>query len=707
MRIARLWSILSLWSVLLGPAALSQEVRVDSSRSKPASLTVEVRADHGERVTRALVRLEGSLPAVSLRSNDAGRYYATGVAAGHYRLRVTALGYEPATKELSLADGDAKFHRVVLEAAPLELPRLLALGSPEPDVSVSGHAVSRIDFTEQAVAYSTIAEWLALQPGVTTRQFGPGGRQVVGVRGSRAEAVLVLLDGVPINDPLTGAADLSSIPVASLQSASLVRGTASARYGPGATSGVLLLRSRQPSGPEWNAALEAGSFGYRAADVFLATAGAVGQAALFIRRESAENDFRFANRTVPGGAEERRRNTDMSGWHSTLSLQAGALPLSGQLRFDERERGVPGRIGTSFFNGARWTDRRFQAAAQFGFQRSGTLTGGLRLQRLGYDPADGRAASISRLSTIDLAGALPPLEPIGVKFLGRAERETVSGTEIAGSPERWTAGLAATRPFGSERVAAQPSLGFDVAPGTTAWSPELAVTVRPETSLTAWARIGRGFRLPTFADLYFASAYRVEPNPGLTAETVAFDGELGGRWGGGPEEPLEIQMVAFRRLTEAPIVWLASAAAVWSPQNLDRLEAYGMELSAYVSSPDRAWRLGGQATYTDSRLGFGDNRNPLPYEPTWAGSALLERTARSWAARVEVLYTGSRTTSIAATRRLPGYTRLDLSGRTLVGIGAVTLSLQARIMNLLNRRYEHIELFPEPGRSVEIRIEGF
>jgi len=701
---------LLLWPALLAPvAATAQEHPAAPTPQPTARLTVEVRAEHGERVTGGTVLLYGphAESVVLLRSTGDGRYRADSLRAGRYRLEVTALGYGSATRALSLADGDAMFHRVVLETAPLELPRLLARGSPDPEASVSGHAVSRIDFTEQAVAYRSVAEWLALQPGVTTRQFGPGGRQVVGVRGSRAEAVLVLLDGVPINDPLTGAADLSSIPVTSLQSASLVRGTASVRYGPGATSGVLLLRSRTPSGPEWNAAVEAGSFGYRAADVFLATGGSAGQAGLFIRGESAQNDFSFANRTVPDRPEEQRRNTDMSGWHSTLSLQAAALPLSAQFRFDDRERGVPGRMGTNFFDGARWTDRSFQAAAQLGFQRSGTLTGGLRLQRLGYDPDDGRPTSSSRLSTIDLAGALPPLEPIGLEFLGRMERETVSGTEIAGTPERWTAGVAATRPFGSARVAVQPSLAFDVAPGATAWSPELATTVRPDPNLEAWARLGRGFRLPTFADLYFASAYRIEPNPDLTAETVAFDGELGGRWGGRPGAPLEVQLVAFRRVTDAPIVWLASAAAVWSPQNLDRLEAHGVEMAAYVRSTDQVWRLGGQATYTNSRLGFGDNRNPLPYEPTWAGSALLERAAPSWAARAEVRYTGPRTTSIAATRQLPGYVRLDLSGRTLVGLGAVTLSLQASVINLLNHRYEHIELFPEPGRSIEIRVEGF
>lgn len=696
-----------LFTLAVPPAAGSQELAGGSSDEKPASLTVELRAEHGARVTSGTLVLHGSPTPISLLQKGEGRYRADSIPAGRYRLEVTALGYESVTRELALASGEAMFHRVVLRAAPLELPRLLARGTTEPQATVAGHAVSQVDFTEQAVAYRTIGEWLALQPGVTARQFGPGGRQVVGVRGSRPEAVLVLLDGVPINDPLTGAADLSSIPVTSLQSASLVRGTSSARYGAGATSGVLLLRSRAPSGPAWNAGLEAGSLGYRAGDLFLATGGAAGQAGLFIRREAAENNFWFPNRTLPGDPVEQRRNTDMSGWHSTLSLQSAALPLSARLRFDDRERGVPGRMGTRFFDGARWADRSVQAALQLGYQRSGTLTGGVRLQRLRYDPADGRETTSSRLSTFDLAGAAPPLDPIGVEMFGRMERETVSGDEIAGSPERWTAGVGATRPFGSARVAVQPSLAFDVAPRQTAWSPELAVTVRPEARVETWARVGRGFRLPTFADLYFASAYRVEPNPDLTGETVVFDGELGGRWGGGPGEPLEFQLLAFRRVTEDPIVWLASAAAVWSPRNLDRLEAHGLEMAAWIRSRDGAWRLGGQATYTDSRLGFGDNRNPLPYEPTWAGSAILERTASAWAARIEMRYTGTRTTGISATRQLPGYVRFDLNGRTLIGLGGVTLSLQAWIINLLDRRFEYVELFPEPGRRVEIRVEGF
>ena len=57
--------------------------------------------------------------------------------------------------------------------------------------------------------------------------------------------------------------------------------------------------------------------------------------------------------------------------------------------------------------------------------------------------------------------------------------------------------------------------------------------------------------------------------------------------------------------------------------------------------------------------------------------------------------------------RLPGYVRFDLSGRTVVGVGAVSLSLQARITNVFDRRYEYVELFPEPGRRIEDRVEGF
>lgn len=111
-------------------------------------------------------------------------------------------------------------------------------------------------------------------------------------------------------------------------------------------------------------------------------------------------------------------------------------------------------------------------------------------------------------------------------------------------------------------------------------------------------------------------------------------------------------------------------------------------------------------TLQRSQVGFGSNRNPLPYEPGSAGRLSLEAWSGATGARVDVRYTGSRSTSLAATRSLPGFTTMDLSARHHVVARAVRIGLFARIENIMDKRFELIELFPEPGRHFTFRVEA-
>jgi len=222
--------------------------------------------------------------------------------------------------------------------------------------------------------------------------------------------------------------------------------------------------------------------------------------------------------------------------------------------------------------------------------------------------------------------------------------------------------------------------------------------------------VGQGFRQPTFGDLYFASQYQLRANPDLEAERITFDSELGigiRTMSGGLE--FETSASAWARRTENPIVWLASSVALWSPRNLGELHASGVDLQVELVSRGRAafgWRAQLAGTLQRSRVGFGGNRNPLPYEPGTAGRASLEAWRGATGLRLDVRYTGARSTSLAATRSLEAFTTLDLSTRHHLNAGALRIGLFARIENILDRQYQLIELYPEPGRHFTLRFEA-
>src|SRR4051794_6876627 len=70
--------------------------------------------------------------------------------------------------------------------------------------------------------------------GVTLRNFGPSG----------AGRTLVLLDGIPLNDPFAGYVLWSQVPVASIESVLLQPGSGAGLFGNSALAGTIFLGSR-------------------------------------------------------------------------------------------------------------------------------------------------------------------------------------------------------------------------------------------------------------------------------------------------------------------------------------------------------------------------------------------------------------------------------------------------------------------------------
>lgn len=111
----------------------------------------------------------------------------------------------------------------------------------------------------------TLADVLAPVPGTNIVQTGgPGGQAAVFIRGTNANHVKVLIDGVPVNDPSTpnGAYNFGLLPVADIARVEVLRGPQSGLYGADAIGGVISITTKAGKGPpKAIMALEAGSFG--------------------------------------------------------------------------------------------------------------------------------------------------------------------------------------------------------------------------------------------------------------------------------------------------------------------------------------------------------------------------------------------------------------------------------------------------------------
>ena len=219
-----------------------------------------------------------------------------------------------------------------------------------------------IDARVYDARFATVAEVLSQIPGVRVRRFGGlGSASTASIRGSKAEQVLVLVDGVRLNTAQRGSVDLSTIPLRQVERIEVLRGGGSARYGSDAEGGVISITTRKPESaePSADASLSAGTLGTLGGDLALSGGGERAQALATFSRLRSENDYRFeiepparatGGRPVPGqtltGATTRRRlNADFV---ENAGLLRGSLATGARSRLDatldlyEKDGGEPG-----------------------------------------------------------------------------------------------------------------------------------------------------------------------------------------------------------------------------------------------------------------------------------------------------------------------------------------------------------------------------
>ena len=115
----------------------------------------------------------------------------------------------------------------------------------------SSTSVVTAEQIQQRQVYS-VAEALRLLPGVDVVQSGnPGGLVSVFIRGATSEQTKIMLDGIPLNDPITTGRlfDLSATSVDNIERIEIIRGPQSVLYGSDAIGGVINIITRKGSGP--------------------------------------------------------------------------------------------------------------------------------------------------------------------------------------------------------------------------------------------------------------------------------------------------------------------------------------------------------------------------------------------------------------------------------------------------------------------------
>ncbi len=595
-------------------------------------------------------------------------------------------------------------------------PVIVTLSTLPFPLSVAPGSVTVIDRRAiEASRAATLEDVLRAAPFVDlSRAGGRGGLTTVTLRGGDPNFTLVLIDGVPVNDPtnlLGGSFDFSTLSVDNVERVEIVRGPLSSRFGSEAMAGVIHIISRRGrSDPGWGAEAAAGSFGAREGRLWAGGSrgifAASGSASWVRVDEQVESDpYRLA----------------------TVSLSSDLAGRLGEVRIASRVHhldsdGFPDNGGGPRFSILRDPRRSVARELVLGLEARRGIRKGWNLMAnadayrreaevrtppvLDADPPGPLALpAVDQESTLDrrrlsLTSAWEVGGGLSILMSGELRHEDGdSDAVIAGelpadfALERTTRSAAGEIAYRSDRLSIDLALRVDDPDGFAGEvSPRAAVAWRlPWTGSRIGASWGEGFKLPSF----FALGEPNVGNPDLGPErSRGFD--LG--WTQEiPAADLVVSLTAFRQRY--------SDLIDFSPEEfrlINRRLARTRGLEAEADwHPHRYLDFTGFARWLDAELvGTGEE---LRDRPRWRGGATAQWSNGTTRARLEVVSVGERFDfQIPVPERdvADGYTAMSLA----VSRRFDRLTAFARIDNLIDADYEEFVGFPALGRALRLGI---
>lgn len=546
--------------------------------------------------------------------------------------------------------------------------------------------------TETLESHDFVFDALASAPGVTVNQNGGfGGAASVRIRGAGSEQTLVLIDGVPVNDPSTpgGGYDFARLDTADIDRIEILKGPQSTLWGTDAIGGVISIVTKKPEdGLGGSLFADYGSFN-------------TARGGLSVDGANRTGDFRLAVTGITSDgiskADEANGNTEKDGYEAaTLSAKGGLnLPAGARLdatflstvadtEFDSFVFGAEGSVGDGDEN----------AESE---ERTGTVT--LSLPLLEGRLENSLQAGFSDIERTNFAGGV---ESFGAK--GQRDILRYQGTLAMGETSRLA--------FGAEREESEadgqqtsitglfalyelkPVEGLTLSAGLRNDDHETYGSETTGRAAMAWAvndlvtvhgSWGQGFKAPTLFQTTYFCCGAAGPNPDLAPETSeGFDAGVDFATADGRGSA---SITVFSQDTENLITFAFPGG---NYQNIAEASSTGVEISAsYTLNP---WlTLSGNYANIDAEDGDG---NALIRVPEHSGEIRADiDPAGPFSGAVIVRHSGDQMDSGGP---VDGWTRIDLTGRyQLTG----EIELYGRVENLTDEEYQQLLGYGTPGLS--------
>ena len=635
----------------------------------------------------------------------------------------------PSAADTASADDSEAFISPELVVTGVIAPRTAAL-VPASITILSG---DEIDASPSA----NVSDLLRSVSGLHLQQNGArGGNAVLYLRGLDPNHVLVLVDGIRLNDPNNthgGSFDPTTLALLDIDRIEIVRGPLSSTYGSDALAGAInIITRRTASDDTLSLSVNSGGGRFGTGHVRGRVSSGVGWAGLSVAGGYETSDDPFSDGGYRGGNLKA----------SLDSRLPGEIDVRFDLRFSSAEaKAFPESSGGRELAVIRDLENRDTKQLSIGFSANKQATDWLELNfRLEYllsredvnspgvAPSPGvfvngvpptvSSSDLDRtkLSVLGTATPIPSLQfttgadiewedgksptvyqidfgmgvmPVSAGF--KLDRRVV-GWFLEGNYDfDWGVALSGSvRGDFSETHLALSGAATDDLPKTHRmhWSPNLGATVQvPRTPVTLYGSWGEGFKLPSF----FALGNGLAGNPRLAPERSR-GWEVGAR--GSFFDDRLFTRIAYFDIEVAGLIDFDPEK--FKIVNRHRLESRGVELETEVAIMRRL-RFGGSATFNPTNLVNDpvDVRN----RPRWQGELhLAAQPIPSLEIGVRALFVGS----VKATSNPTGVDAVSLDDWQRVDFTAAWIprdwiKLYLVIENLLDANYSEAVGFPAVG----------
>ena len=293
--VSLLAATLATLSVGVGPDLAAQSTATDSSA------TVTVRVVHDSTPVDGVIVRAGRAGA----QTDARGVATLRMAPGPQTIIARKIGFRPDSAVVTLRAGRDTSITIALESAAAEIAAVIV------SATRSEGRVEDVPLRVEVIDEEEIAEKVAMTPGdiammlnetsglrVQTTSPSLGGANVR-IQGLAGRYSLLLADGLPLYGGQAGGLGLLQIPPVDLGRVEVIKGSASALYGPSALGGVVNLLSRRPGEESAHTAL-----------VNQTTRGGTDAVAFL----SAPLSARWGYTLLAGGHRQSQRDLDGDGW---------------------------------------------------------------------------------------------------------------------------------------------------------------------------------------------------------------------------------------------------------------------------------------------------------------------------------------------------------------------------------------------------------